>query len=302
MTDSMSRCRQRKTFPMLLGNGTFRRWLPGRRLARLAVFTCCLYIASLLGLLALEDRLLFTGATVDKPWRAPPEGMSVRELSLTDADGNHIHAWFSAPLGWSPGDGAILFSHGQGGNLSTIAARAFRWRASLNRAVMLYDYPGYGRSRGRPSEAGCIASGEATLRWLVEEQRTPLGEVFLVGESMGGAMATELATRHEVRLLVLHGAFTSFPDMAQRRFPIFPGRYLVHNRMDNESKIGRVRCPVLLTHGTADWVVPFAQGERLYAAARWPKRFFRVEGGGHAPPSGEEFFEEVRAFLAQTAR
>ena len=95
---------------------------------------------------------------------------------------------------------------------------------------------------------------------------------------MGGAVAVELATRHDVRLLVLHGAFTSFPDMAQVRFPFYPSRYLVHNRMDNEAKIGLVRCPVFLTHGTADSVVPFRQGERLFAAAREPKRFVAPRG------------------------
>src|SRR5207302_10768036 len=105
-----------------------------------------------------------------------------------------------------------------------------------------------------------------------------------VGESLGGAIAVELAAQHSVRLLVLHGAFTSFPDMAQLRFPCYPARYLVRNRMDNEAKIRFARCPVLITHGTADSVVPFRQGERLFAAAPEPKQFVRMEGHGHGPP------------------
>ena len=216
MADSILPCQERKTLATaLLGTLPFGQRPPKRRLARLAVFAGCLYFAAFLTLLSLEDRLLFPGATFAKPWHEPPEHLAVRDLALTDADGDRIHAWFTAPPGWKPRDGEILFSHGQGGNLSTLAARAFRWRASVNRAVMLYDYPGYGRSSGRPSEAGCYSAGEAAFRWLVEDQRVPLGEIVLVGESMGGAIATELATRHEVRLLVLHGAFTSFPEMAQ---------------------------------------------------------------------------------------
>jgi pimeloyl-ACP methyl ester carboxylesterase len=117
---------------------------------------------------------------------------------------------------------------------------------------------------------------------------------------MGGAIATELATRYPARLLILHGAFTSAPDMAQLRFPCYPSRYLVHNRMDNEAKIPLAQCPVLITHGTADSVVPFRQGERLFAAAHEPKQFVRMEGHGHGPPSKAAFFETVRQFLART--
>src|SRR5438128_2622877 len=245
----------------------------GRRVARLVVLACYLYIAALLVLLALEDRFLFPGATIARPWCEPPDYLRVRELTFDSATGDRIHAWFSAPEGWEPHRGAILFSHGNGSNLSRESGRAYRWREPLGRAVLLYDYPGYGKSSGRPSEGRCYAAGDAALQWLIEGQGVPVSEVILVGESMGGAIAVELATRHKVRLLVLHWAFTSFPDMAQVRLPCYPSRYLVHNRMDNEAKIRLAKCPVLITHGTADSVVPFRQGERLFAAAREPKRF-----------------------------
>jgi pimeloyl-ACP methyl ester carboxylesterase len=273
-----------------------------RRVARFVVLACYIYIATLLVLLALEDRLLFPGATIARPWHEPPNDLRIRDLTFDSATGDHIHAWFSAPEGWTPQQGAILISHGNGGNLSRLSSRAYRWREALGRAVLLYDYPGYGKSSGRPSEDGCYAAGEAALRWLIESQGVPAGEIILVGESMGGAIAVELATRHRVRLLALHGAFTSFPDMAQVRFPCFPSRYLVHNRMDNKAKIHLTQCPVLITHGTADSVVPFHQGERLFAAAHEPKQFVRLEGHGHAPPQEEDFFEMVRQFLAKTAR
>lgn len=119
---------------------------------------------------------------------------------------------------------------------------------------------------------------------------------------MGGAVAVELATRHSVRLLVLHSAFTSFPDVAQARVPSYPARYLVHNQMRNTDKIARVHAPVLITHGTADLTVPFSHGERLFAAANEPKQFIRMEGEGHHPPTDAAFFEAVRALVARTAR
>src|SRR5262249_59869199 len=116
-----------------------------RPFARLGAFACPLYLGVLLVLVALEDRLLFPGATFARPPREPPEHLGVRELTLT-AEGERIHAWFSAPEGWTPSRGAVLFSHGNGSDLTWTCHRAFRWRDPFGRAVMLYDYPGYGRS------------------------------------------------------------------------------------------------------------------------------------------------------------
>src|SRR5262249_30562197 len=152
----------------------------------------------------------------------PPAFLGVRELSLNSSDGATIHAWFTAPAGWAPREGAILHSHGHGNSLAPLAGQAQRWRDHPHRALPVYDYPGFGRSTGRPSENGCYEAGEAAYRWLIQEQKVPRGEVVLVGESLGSAIATELAVRQDARLLVLHGAFTSFPDMAQVRFPMFP--------------------------------------------------------------------------------
>jgi fermentation-respiration switch protein FrsA (DUF1100 family) len=286
---------------LLLRGKSFWHRSRGRRFARIVVLGCFIYLAGLLVLLALEDRLLFPAATIARPWCEPPGYLQVRELNLTSAAGDRIHAWFTAPEGWEPHRGAVLMSHGNGSDLSRESGRAYRWREPLGRAVLLYDYPGYGKSSGRPSEAGCYAAGEAALAWLIEGLGIPAHEVILVGESLGGAIAVELATRHAVRLLVLHGAFTSCPDIAQARFPCYPARYLVHNRMNNEAKIRLVHCPVLITHGTADHTVPFSQGERLFAAANEPKQFVRMEGHGHGPPNQSDFFETVKQFLAKTA-
>ena len=302
MASDPPHARARRMVGILLLRDSFWRGSRARRIARFVLLGCYLYIGTLLVLLVLEDRFLFPAATVARPWLEPPDYLRVREVTFDSADGDRICAWFCTPEGWEPRRGAILISHGNGSNLSRHSGRAYRWRESLKRAVLLYDYPGYGKSSGRPSEAGCYAAGAAALRWLVEDQRVLANEVILVGESMGGAVAVELATHHPVRLLVLQGAFTSFPDMAQGWIPFYPSRYLVHNRMDNEAKIGLVRCPVLITHGTADTVVPFRQGERLYAAAREPKRFIRLEAHGHGPPNKADFFEAVRLFLAKTAR
>lgn len=286
---------------LLLRDADFWKRNVWRRRLRWAAAAGYLYLAVLVGLLALENVLLYPGAVFDRSDKPPPADLAVQDVWF-ETGHERIHGWFLTPPGWEPSRGAILLSHGNGRNLSALGGKASRWRDQLGYAVLLYDYPGYGRSTGTASEAGCYRAGEAAYGWLVGERRVPEERVILMGHSLGGAIATELATRHDAELLVLHGAFTSFPDMAQHRFPMFPGRYLVRNRMDNEHKVGDVRCPVFLSHGTSDTVVPFRQGERLYNAAHEPKRFYRVEGGKHAEPSDVAYFAAVKAFLAETSR
>jgi fermentation-respiration switch protein FrsA (DUF1100 family) len=277
-------------------------WLKSwpRRFCRVLAFGAYAYVGVLIVLLALENRLLFPGATFGQEWVQPAPEIGMHDVELTSADGNTIHAWWTPPKGWKPSDGAILYSHGNGGNLSIRQWTIVQWRDVTNNAVLIYDYPGYGKSSGKPTEAGCYAAVDAAYAWLIDQQKVPPSQLILVGSSLGGAMAADLASRREHRALVLVNAFTSFPDMAQKAFPFLPARWLVHNRLDNLGKIKQCRSPIFITHGTADPVIPFAQGERLFAAAPDPKRFLKRDGDGHGHPANNAFFSEVLAFLLET--
>jgi fermentation-respiration switch protein FrsA (DUF1100 family) len=272
-----------------------------RRIGRVGAFGCYTYLGVLVVLLALENRFLYPGASRET-WFNPPVDLNVRDVELTSASSGTVHAWWVTPPAWSPERGAILYSHGNGGNLSGRSSNLRRWRKELDRAVLVYDYPGYGKSSGQPSEAGCYEAGDAAYRWLVEEQKVPAKEVILMGSSLGGAIATDLAARHESRMLILCSTFTSFPDMAQKKFPWLPSRWLVTNKLNTVAKIDKVNCPVLITHGTADPLIPFWMGQRLFEVARKPKRFLELTGHPHAHPHQPMFYEAVRAFLKETER
>jgi fermentation-respiration switch protein FrsA (DUF1100 family) len=258
------------------------------------------YVGALVVLLALENRLLFPCTTYAQEWYEPAPQMGFDDVQLTSTDGNTIHGWWNAPAGWSPERGAVLYSHGNGGNLSMRAENIVRWRNATGKAVLIYDYPGYGKSTGKPTEASCYAAANAAYDWLVDTKKVSPSQLVLLGSSLGGAMATQLASRRECRALVLVNAFTSFPDMAQKTVPWFPARWLVSNRLDNLSKIGKCDAPVFITHGTADTLIPFSQGERLFAAAMEPKRFLPRPGEGHWHPTETTFFDAVLAFLYET--
>ena len=119
----------------------------------------------------------------------------------------------------------------------------------MDTAVLIFDYPGYGRSGGRPSEAGCYAAADAAHDWLTAAGRVPAGRVIVLGRSLGAGVAVDLACRRPVRALVLYSPFTSFPDLAQEKCRWLPTRRLVQNRFDNLAKIGGVRGPVFIAHG-----------------------------------------------------
>jgi fermentation-respiration switch protein FrsA (DUF1100 family) len=233
-------------------------------------------------------------------WAEPPATLRIRDVNLCSADGNRIHAWWSAPEGWTPEQGAVLFCHGNAGNLSHRGENLRRWQEQLGVAVLIFDYPGYGRSTGRPSEAGCYAAGDAAYDYLAREAGVPGERIILYGGSLGGAVAIHLAASRPRRALVLVSAFTSLADMVRQLYPWLPGRLLAGNLFANEQRLATVSGPVFLAHGTADRLVPFAQGERLFAAAREPKLFFPMKGYDHKHTPGRDFYATLRDFLMRT--
>ncbi len=269
------------------------------RLAMLAVYA---YLAVLIAMLVLEDRFLYHPTTAAEVWLPPPQGANIEDVTLTSADGTAIHGWWGAPDGWSPERGAMLYCHGNGGNVSERGHETPLWQAYLKTGILIFDYPGYGKSGSRPTEAGCYAAADAAYDWLTREKGVAGERVLLMGRSLGCAMAIDLASRRPCRALILCSAFTSFPELAQEKYPFFPGRWLVHNRFDNLRKILTCRCPVFIAHGTADAVVPFHHGEQLFAAAPQPKRFHAMPGLGHNDAPDGAFYEEVRAFLKETEK
>jgi uncharacterized protein len=271
-----------------------------RRLARLLTLALVLYVLHIVVLLCFEYRLAFPGWTFNKRWVGPPADTLIEELALTTSDGNTIQAWWLPPPGWTPAQGAVLYSHGNGENLSNCGGHLRRWRDELKTGALGYDYPGFANSTGTPNEASCYAAAEAAFDWLVNEKKVAARDIIVIGQSLGGGMATELAARHECRMLLTAGTFTSFPDVAQHRFFWIPARYLIRLQFDNLGKVAKMRTPVFITHGTADNVVPFSQGERLYEAAQEPKRFYPMPGHPHSHPNTPEFYDAVREFLAET--
>lgn len=268
-----------------------------RRLLRLGASVLVLYGVLLVIFKSLENSLVYHPTTAAEGWLAPPSER-VEDVRMTMPTGEDIHGW------WLPTDdpkptGAILICHGNGGNLS----HRGRMMADLTNAtglpVLIFDYPGYGKSTGKPSEGGCYDAGTAAVKWLFDKG-IPTANVVLVGESLGGGVATELATKLTPRALVLVKMFTSLPAAAKWHYRWLPTHTLMSNRFDTLSKLPKLTCPVFIAHGTADRVVPFKHAEELFAAANEPKRFLRLEGQDHNAWLTADFHQGLAEFLKAT--
>jgi hypothetical protein len=268
-----------------------------RRLTRFVVrwagFLALLWVGAVAVMKCLEGRLVFAPARADAAWADAPEP-TIQDVWLASADGTRLHAWFLPADGDA---GTVLLSHGYGGNLSGLGPMMLALRQNLGRSVLAYDYPGFGKSDGEPTEAGCYAAGDAAYDWLTGDRGVPPGRVVLLGQSLGGGVAVDLAARRDHEALVLEYTFTRPPDTAKVHYPWLPCRTLMSNRFDNLAKIGRCRRPVFVIHGTADEVVPVDQGERLFAAANEPKQFLAIEGAGHGAEFGDRLYGPLRRFL-----
>lgn len=212
----------------------------------------------------------------DRAVKTDPGSLRLKfeEFLVRAKDGPTIHGWFAPG---EPAGPVLLVSHGNGGNISHRLDKLLLFRQA-GASVLMYDYRGYGKSTGRPDEAGTYEDAEAAYAWLVGEKRVPPERIVFYGESLGGAVAAEMALRRPCAGLILDSAFTSVVDMGARVFPFLPVRWIVRNRYDSLSKIGRVRCPVLVMHSAQDDIVPYEMGRRLFAAAPEPKTFFEMQG------------------------
>lgn len=264
-----------------------------RFVGRWGAFFLLLWVVAVVVFKLLENRMIYAGANGRTAWVDQPD-KRIEDVWLTAADGTRLGARY---LSADEQTGAVLLSHGNGGNVSRYGEVMHYLRKHLGRSVLVYDYPGYGLSEGKPTEAGCYAAGEAAYRYLTDTRGVPPNRIVLLGESLGGGVSVELATRHDHVALVLLYPFTSLPAAAKWHYPFLPCHTFMANRYDNLSKIGRCSRPLFILHGTADPVVPFSQGERLYQAANEPKRLRAIEGGSHEPDFGDAVYAELRQFL-----
>jgi fermentation-respiration switch protein FrsA (DUF1100 family) len=244
-----------------------------------------LYVVLCIVLWALQEEITFPAPRSPLPDPVQTIGYGER-IELRMHDGTKLVGWY-LPAAAESGEArqraakspGMLWFYGNGETIGAIwpIIRDFR---PTNAALLVIDYPGYGASDGRTTEAGIYEAADLAYDALTSRADVDHQRVYVYGRSLGSAVATHVAAAHDVAGLILESPFTSARGMAARHYRIVP-RFLVRLRLDNIGLMPRIHCPTLVLHGTADMLVPMKMGQEVAAAAGGPVEFVMIEGAGH---------------------
>lgn len=226
-------------------------------------------------------------------------GLAFEPAEIRTADGETLHGW------WVPADharGTVLLLHGNAGNISHRLDYLLMFNR-LGHSTFIIDYRGYGRSTGAPSEQGTYRDAEAAWDYLRQARSVRQQDLVIVGESLGGGVATWLAAKVPPRALVLLSTFTSMNDLGAEIYWFLPVRLISRMRYDNVRNLERINAPLFIAHSRDDEIVPYAHGRRLFDAAREPKEFLEMRGGHNEGLvfSRKEWMARLGSFLERYA-
>lgn len=230
-----------------------------------------------------------------------PDGLDFQVLS---GGRYHLQTWFlPAKPEAAYKDWLIILAHGNAGNISHRQSLYQTW-LHLGFNVLTFDYRGYGKSEGRPSEAGTYEDLRAINAWALE-QGYPPKRILLLGKSLGGGVASEVAKDGNTAGLILHSTFTSIPDVGAELFPFLPVRLLSTIRHDTQATLRKLKVPVLILHSPEDSLIQFHHAKRNFEAARSPKWLFEISGDHNdsewervrsLEPGVKTFMEHLKTF------
>jgi uncharacterized protein len=254
----------------------------------LIIFSICLVVSALLFYLFQRNLIYFP--VKEKPNLDGFGASDMSEVTINTKDNVNLTSWYKPAKNNQP---TILFLHGNAGH---IGYRMPWIRRFLNDGygVFILEYRGYGGNEGSPSEEGLYEDGRTALRYLYSRAIRP-NKVVLYGESLGTAVATQLATESEVCAVILQSPFTSMSRMARHHYPwIFLKPW---DKFDSLRKINKISVPLLIAHGYKDKVVPFSEGELIFNQANEPKKMIRFDKGHHNNLWGDYFYREINNFI-----
>jgi uncharacterized protein len=250
----------------------------------------------------IENRLIFHPSSLieNTPKHA---GLEFEDIFFNARDGVRLNGWF---IPHREARSTLVWFHGNAGNIGHRVDNIKLLHDRVKANIFIFDYRGYGRSEGVPTEEGTYLDGEAALALMREKLgKDDADSIVLFGRSLGAAVAVEMATRFRSQGLILESPFLSIVELACLFFPLLPIGPFLQTRYDVQATIKKIKVPVLVLHGDRDTVIPFEHGKLVFAAAPDPKKFFTIAGADHNDTyvvGGEAYYKQLKDFIESTGR
>lgn len=201
-------------------------------------------------------------------------GLDYQEVNLLTEDKLQIHGWYIPKTNAKQ---TLLFFHGNAGNISHRGhSVAIFNQLGLN--VLIIDYRGYGQSEGLPSEKGFYKDAFAAWNFLSKVKEVQKENIIIFGRSMGGAVATELASKVQPGKLIIESSFSSAQDVARELFPLLFRLTILRFNFDAEKYLKLFNGPLLVIHSAEDEIIPYKLGKKLFDSGNEPKQFVQIKG------------------------
>ena len=279
-----------------------------RQLVRAAVLLGLGYVAIIGFLLASETSLVYPGSKYPKGnWE--PGNFSYQEIQFHSKDGTTLFGWYlprpqsvssetDSPNAPKP-DRTFLLCHGNAENIAESGGYSGNdFRNKFDADLFVFDYRGFGKCEGTPTEPGVLEDSEAALNWLCSKTNKQPTNITLIGHSLGGGPAVHLANKFGCKMLILQRTYSAVCDAGQNQYPWLPVRLLMRNQYLSREKIKTVKDPLFQSHGDADTLIPIELGRIVFDnSPASKKQFFAVEGMAHWDPLPANYWTELERFI-----
>jgi len=226
-------------------------------------------------------------------------GLRYEKVSLESTRGHRITGWY---IPGKKRDRALLFFHGNGGNISH-RGDSLKIFHHLGLNVLIIDYQGYGDSEGNPGEQAMYDDGRAAFDYLVQQRKFSRENIVVFGRSLGGAVAARITAEKQPGAAILESTFASVPDVASYYFPLISKLIVSRYRFNSLAQVKKIHCPLLVLHSKQDDVIPYLSGVKLYNAANNPRMFVELVGDHNSGfMQSQPAYEEVLASFLIASR
>lgn len=265
-----------------------------KKFMNIIVILLVFYLAFLITIYFLQDRMLYFPQR-DIQQTPKDIGLDYEDVYMKTKDGVTISGWY---IPTENEKGVVLFCHGNAGNISH-RLESINIFYNMGLSVLIFDYRGYGKSEGKPSEKGTYLDAEAAWNYLVSIKGKPPRKIILFGRSLGAAIAADIALKESPAGLIIESSFLSVFEMGKKYYPWIPVRLISKFDYSTIDKIQSITSPKLIIHSPDDEIIPFEHGKKLFEKAVQPKEFLQIEGGHNEGflISGNLYLKGIKGFL-----